>query len=899
MLCYYHDFALAKMTEQSSELAQLWEQAVDEYLSTSKRGSVAQRWKLPITTQADLDRLIEQHESDFAQFRSSRNKFWDVLMATMGQLQNLGNVAQVAIQFSPFAPAAVVLEAGLFLLSSGAAVAGTYDALETLFRRVRDITDRLDEYLKGTIDQKLRKIVIQLLCSLLDVFGEGEAAIRRGRGKEMMRRVVGKENNIQSALDRLDERVQTEIALITAKTHATSQRIEVKADNEIDRGLLRRALCAEAAADNEAFGKNIEASRLSRSGDWVLQEQLYNKWIQMEFPVLWILGKPGTGKTYLASRILSHIRENSGLASFFYIREGMNTQHTPEVILKVIAYQITGLHETYRERAVGICKDGASLLLPESTWENLFVKPFSDEATKPVFVVIDGVDEATPHNQELVVQLAKKLSDLRSTNRKYPAIQLLLLGRPNLEYNVSNVWQREKRRPKILHVQPSLSKSDVERFIKKGVTEGVRLLQKMRPGPSKRLRRDIVKTLVDSSDGMFMLAKLMLVEVKDMNKPELIRESLAKPPLGLDDMFRRVVARLDVMGGFDKKDLNELIMWVACAKRDLFLGELDLVLKLRDLRQNGIVGLEDELKTRFGSFFSVISAEAEMESEDEEDEDVASVTESETTLANSVSGESSGSEHEFDTDSEHEADLDGNESDRDRDEDEDDIPLNYFMATVKFGHASVGQHFRTAPLHRGIGMELNFAQAHIALTCLRFLTDNIPKRKQRPWREPNLFEYSVNHFLDHFGEVDFEELKSSHPDIFKSLSEEVLFLFRDRDSIIRWFHGLSDEYKFMCQLFSQSTCSRLQSCIPESDIRGTETTTPLREEPSKDRPFLELLLEPFANYVVEAWLALDSCGKMLAIFFLQGFLSSVSPSSICRQMIRIWLIENAARRSDP
>jgi hypothetical protein len=549
----------------------------------------------------------------------------------------------------------------------------------------------------------------------------------------------------------------------------------------------------------------------------------------------------------------------------------MNTQHTPEVILKVMAYQITGLYEEYREWAVGVCEDGASLLFPKSIWENLFVKPFSDEATKPVFVVIDGVDEATPQNQELLVELAKKLSDLRSSTCKYPAIQLLLLGRPDLEYNVSNVWQGEKLRPKILHLQPSLSKSDVERFIKKGVTEGVWLLQKMRLGPSKRLKREIVKNLVASSDGMFMLAKLMLVEVKDMSKPELIRGSLTKPPRGLDDMFRRVVFRLDVMGGFDKQDLNELIMGVACAKRDLLLGELDLVLKLRDLRQNGIVGLEDELKTRLGSFFSVISAEVEMESEDEEDDDAASVTASETILANSVFWESSGSEDEFDADSEHEDDLNGNESDHDEDENHEN------MATVKFGHASVGQHFRTAPFHRRVGMELNFAQAHIALTCLRFLTDNIPKRKERPWREPNLFEYSVNHFLDHFEEVNFEELKSSHPNTFNSLSEEVLFLFGDQDSIRRWFHALSDEYKFICQLFSQSTCSCLRSCIPESDVRGKGTTTSLGAGPPKDRPFLELLLEPFAHCILEGWLALESCRKMLLILFLQVFISLVSP----------------------
>jgi hypothetical protein len=864
------------MAEQYTELTQLWEQAVDDYLSKSKRGSAAQKWKVGITTQADLINLIEQHESDFARFRNSRKRFWDGLLVTMGQLQNLGNVAQAAVQLSPFAPAAVVLEAGLFLISSGAAVAETYDSLETLFTRVRDITDRLDEYLKGNIDHKLKKIVIKLLSSLLDIFGEAEASIRRGRGKEMMRRVVGRENTIQVALDRLDEWVQTEIALITAKTFATTQRIDEKADNERDRGLLRRSLCAEVAADNEAFAKNIEATRLSRSGDWILKEQSFDKWFRMEFPVLWVLGKPGTGKTYVASRILSHIRQNSGLASFFYIREGMNAQHTPERILKAIAYQITGLDERYREHAVDVCKDGDNILRPESTWENLFVNPFSKDASKPLFVVIDGLDEATTDNQELIVKLAKKLSDLRSNARRYPAIQLLLLGRPDLDYNVSNVWRGEKRRPKILHVQSSLSKSDVERFIKKGVMEGIPLLQKMRPASSKRLRREIVKTLGETSDGMFMLAKLMLAEVKDMNKPELIREALAKPPQGLNDMFRRVVARLDVMGGFDKQDLNELIMWVACAKRDLSLGEVDLILKLRDLKQNGIFGLDDELRTRFGSFFSVMSSEIEIESENEEDEEVASVTGSETTLANSISGQSSGSGEESDAELEYEADLDGDGSDHGEYEsdDDNDVPYKYFVATVKFGHASVGQHFRTAPSHRGIGMNLNFAQAHIALTCLRFLTDNIPKRKERPWREPNLFDYSVNHFMDHLVEVDFEELKLSHPEILNSLSEEVLFLFKDRDSIRRWFNGIYDYYSFMCQLFSQSVCSRLQKCFSKTEVHDKQTRASLGKEPPEDVSLLKML-EPFAHYIVEAWLRLESCSKMVAVLFLQGYLSLV------------------------
>ncbi|KAF2642312.1 hypothetical protein P280DRAFT_516107 [Massarina eburnea CBS 473.64] len=251
--------------------------------------------------------------------------------------------------------------------------------------------------------------------------------------------------------------------------------------------------------DNEAFGMNIESSRLSRSGEWILGEKLYDRWLKRRFPVLWFLGKPGTGKTYLTSRILASIRQGAGLAGYFYIRESMNTQHTLEVILKTIAYQITGLHETYRGHAIAACKVGNNLLAQESIWESLFLKPFTNDKTKPLFVVIDGIDEATPENQ------------------------------------------------------PALSRADVEIFIRKRVME-ISLLQKMRPRPSKKLKGDITKTLSDSFDGMFMLAKLMLAEVKDMNKPALIRKALAKPSRGLDDIFKRVITQVT-----DRK--NSEIAW--------------------------------------------------------------------------------------------------------------------------------------------------------------------------------------------------------------------------------------------------------------------------------------------------------------------------------------------------
>ncbi|KAI1171675.1 hypothetical protein F4777DRAFT_45190 [Nemania sp. FL0916] len=538
----------------------------------------------------------------------------------------------------------------------------------------------------------------------------------------------------------------------------------------------------------------------------------------------------------------------------------------------------SGRGDPYRKLATSICRQNENFLSLDSIWNSLFVGPFKADAVmpKPLFVIIDGVDEATLESQELLVKMAKALSDMWSKRRKLPAIQLLLLGRPDLDYNVSNAWRGERRRPRIIHIQPSLSRADIERFIRKGVHESIPLLHKMRPIAARRLRKEIIVTLGNRSDGMFMLAKLMLAEIKDMNKPELIREALSKPPVDLDDMFRRVITRLTVTGGFDKADLNEIIMWVSCAKRDLLLGELDLVLKLRDLQQNGIIGLEDELRTRFGSFFTIASADSDIIG-DRDDISIVSGTiigQSVPSTTSQNTNTNTDSDDWIDVYSENEDDDDmdrnyGEYDDSDKDDDVEDeeevVPYKFFVATVKFGHASVGQYFRLAPFHEGIGIDINLSQTHIALTCVQFLTGNIPTKSQRPWRQPDLFQYASDHFLDHLADI---QPRASG---FEELTDEILVLMRDQVRLYRWFQSVSDEHKFICKLFSQSTCSRLQELIPKPGVQVDTGPDTQRLPKAKTSP--EFLLEPFAKAVVEAWLLLGSCDGIMALMFLRAYMS--------------------------
>lgn len=868
------------MAEEKTEFARLWNDAVDEYSHKTNRKFDAEKLRAPVSNSDDLEALIEKHTSKFAKFRANHGKLASVVLSTMKRLQSLSKVAQAGVALTPFAPASVIIEAACFLIDAGSAVADTYDSLETLFRRIQDITDRLGEYVKGAIDKKLRTVIVNLLCSLLNVFCRAEDAIRRGRGREMMRRVAGKEDKVQNALDRLDQMWQTELGLVIAKTYATTQRIDEKVDVNRNQDLLDQALSANVARDMERLYTEIEESRLPQSGEWLLKQQLFRRWVQMEFPVLWVLGKPGTGKTYLASRVITYLRESQlyshrGVVGYFYIRESMQTQYTPSIVLTSIASQIAKSYGAYSERAAAACKDGSSLLSPNLIWNAFFVEYFSKDTSRPIFMVIDGVDESQHEHQRLLLTMAKQLSDLRARSN-YPLVQILLLGRPELEYNLSNVWAG-KARPKVIYVQPSKSRADIRRFIRKGVNEDISLLHVMHRRKSTRrqakiLRDEITLKLGQTADGMFMLAKLMLAEIKDMNKPELIRDALDRPPEGLRDMFKRVITKLAATKAFDKRDLNEILMWVACAKRDLLLGEVDLVVKLRDLQQDGLYALEDDLRTRFGSFFTVGSTDIDA-GEKDDSESVSTEYSKNLSTAPITANTAQDNEENKDTDFENWTDTD-NDSDRDGDSDsEDDIPPNFLVATVKFSHASVGQHFRTQGFHEGVGIDFKTARVHVAETCLLFLTDHIPKKNGRPW-SPSLLQYSADHFLDHLIEVDAEALRDSQPKQFSNISNEIVFLFRNLGTLRRWYAAASDRQKLMSRLFD--VCSHIREWIPDHTTSDQFSRSEARWL-QRAKATSQGLLRPFAQMVATSWLAFDSIAvdKLENVIFLDRYLDMV------------------------
>ena len=90
-------------------------------------------------------------------------------------------------------------------------------------------------------------------------------------------------------------------------------------------------------------------------------------------PILWVLGGPGAGKSYLSSKIICHLEEtypqdpqhpSRVSVGHFYIKEDDQGLRSIITILKSIAFQIANTNPIHRNYVASICDTPEKIITP-------------------------------------------------------------------------------------------------------------------------------------------------------------------------------------------------------------------------------------------------------------------------------------------------------------------------------------------------------------------------------------------------------------------------------------------------------------------------------------------------------------------------------------------------------
>ena len=277
--------------------------------------------------------------------------------------------------------------------------------------------------------------------------------------------------------------------------------------------------------------------RTSGTGLWLLQNPLFQRWTKNfnnpyeDSRLLWIHGLPGAGKTVLSSTIVESLQSGEVarqaedcMVFFFYSGSMERTRRTAFDICANALSQILAksdeipspLLEGYR-----VAKhNGRSKKCQSDDLFTIFEQAVA--ALPSAFLVIDALDECT--------EISSILSWLGNVTQSALSLHVVCLSR-----DASAIRKSLEQHPTIRMDAKSM-KGDIDTYLASAVNT--------LPCEEKKFRDQVVRTLSDKAEGMFLLAGLSIETLRGAISKHDMYCILNAIPDGVNDMYTLILKRL-------------------------------------------------------------------------------------------------------------------------------------------------------------------------------------------------------------------------------------------------------------------------------------------------------------------------------------------------------------------
>jgi ankyrin repeat protein len=315
------------------------------------------------------------------------------------------------------------------------------------------------------------------------------------------------------------------------------------------------------------FGRHhdgVSEDRTPGTGNWLLQHQDFQSWEKANSSLLfWLQGSPGTGKTYLTSGVIDHIRsrtKNEGFA-FFYCRKGEESRSQPQSILQSFVRQLStnannpeSVQIKLRDAVNTAREKGTNFRLQQCKEQILVSLNIYAKST----LVIDALDECDPDTRdELVEELNSFIQDAEKP------VKIFISSRPD-----PGLAAELQRRPSI-EIQAGDNQDDIQKYLEVELDKRAKTVSVL-----KRMKEEMMDTLLERAKGMFLWAVLQVHQLVKCRSAPSVRDRLNKLPASLKDSYDEVWAQINSLEDHDRAFAVRALHWVAVAIKPLSSPEI-------------------------------------------------------------------------------------------------------------------------------------------------------------------------------------------------------------------------------------------------------------------------------------------------------------------------------------
>ncbi|KAL3477934.1 hypothetical protein BJX99DRAFT_225121 [Aspergillus californicus] len=347
-----------------------------------------------------------------------------------------------------------------------------------------------------------------------------------------------------------------------------------------------------AAAETETEHSNIcrDRKRYPNSGDWIVDNPKVKYWTspdpdQSYSPILWINGRPGTGKTYLASVMIEEcIKDADWLTCFFYCNEKVEMKTSAIAVLRGILLQLVRKHSELVPYCHAKMKSSLSPTLSDLSTAHTLIETFCIRIPH-LYIIVDGLDECEEGRKD-VLETFKSLIKKKETYSP-GTLRILFLSRPMPEIKAA------VPEAAILALGPEHNMIDIQRYCQRRTRE----LEKFEF--SNEILNEAVDRICTRADGMFLFAKLVMNNLAKQPTRRSFHTEIgaARLPKEINEAYTRIMQRLEKELSKEQLKYTKLLLgWLVCSKRPLKWTEIQLVSSVDMEKLEGSNQFDKDLK---------------------------------------------------------------------------------------------------------------------------------------------------------------------------------------------------------------------------------------------------------------------------------------------------------------
>ncbi|KAF8266134.1 hypothetical protein EI94DRAFT_231040 [Lactarius quietus] len=476
----------------------------------------------------DVLTLLEAKANEFKQFRDGNRKLINWLSPVIQAVHTLSAVLGASMTSVPFEPAKAIFTGIDVLIVAAIGVSSSYDALVDLFECLGNFLKRVRIYCDLPLTPSMTEISVKIMVELLSVLALATKEVKQGRFKKFAKKLLG-DSEIESVLRRLDRLTQEEGRMTMAQTLevvyglVNNVRVVIN-DGKASVGGIWKALdmMQQIASDINKM-KRDRLQRESRSwlsppdpstnynnardiyqdgtATWFCEGSVFEEW-NAKGSLLWICGKPGSGKTILMSAVVREVdrMRKAGLAlmAYFFFDFRDTEKQNRRGLLSSLIFQLSARSDACHHifTRFYLDHDEGAQQPSDDALSQCLTDMLKVQGQLATYIIIDALDESPdtsglPTARENVLQLLEDLVVLQ-----LPNVHFCLSSRP--EIDIRSILEPVALFRVSLHEERG-QMADISRYIK-SVVQSDRNMRRW-TAENKQLVIDTLSEKADGSDG--------------------------------------------------------------------------------------------------------------------------------------------------------------------------------------------------------------------------------------------------------------------------------------------------------------------------------------------------------------------------------------------------------------